>query len=116
MPAAVSSSISGEGEGIGLGEQALMHRIGRKPRGDGVGPHQFRLDRQRDPFVGQPPRGVFSRPELADTACRIGERSRDGMPAVQDAGGVAFAPRARSIPMGAIVVGPRAIPALRARL
>ena len=31
----------GRGQRIGFGQQALVHGVGRKPRGDDVGPHQF---------------------------------------------------------------------------
>ena len=32
----------GSGEGIGFGEEALMHGVGRQPRRDGVGAYQLR--------------------------------------------------------------------------
>jgi len=69
---------------MGLGEQALMHGVWRKPRRDGIRPHQFRLDRQTEAFVGKPAQGILGGKQLADLSGRVGERRRHGMPAIKD--------------------------------
>src|SRR4029077_10282762 len=74
----------GRGQGVGLGDQALMHRVRRQPCGQRIGPHQLRLDRLRDAVFGEAAYGIFRRQQAADAARGIGERRSDAVPAVQD--------------------------------
>jgi hypothetical protein len=81
------------GQGIGLGEQALMYGVRRQPGSNGVGPHQFRLDWQRDAVIGQAPCGVLRRQYFPNVPRRIGERGRHGVLAIKDDAVVAAAMR-----------------------
>ena len=72
------------GEGIGLDQQPLMHRIGREPRRDRVRPHDLRRHRQGEAFFVEPVCAVLGCEDLPDLAARIGERGRDRVPAIED--------------------------------
>ena len=72
------------GQGIGLGDQALMHGIGRQPRCERIGPHQLRLDRQRHAVLGETANRILRRQQFADAARRIGERCGDRVPAIKN--------------------------------
>ena len=86
MPSSGKVSMSGEFEGIGFGEQALMHRVRPEPLVDQVGPYDLGCDAGVDFFVGEPPGGVFGEKQLADLPCGIGKRRGDGVPAIEDHG------------------------------
>ena len=66
MPAAGKILDAGRGQGIGLGEQALMHGVGRQPRRDRVRPHHFRRDRRRDAVLGETAQRVLGRQQPAE--------------------------------------------------
>ena len=59
MPSCGRSSISGEVERLGLGQQALMHGVRPEAGVDQARPHDFRGHGKGDLVVGQPPGGVF---------------------------------------------------------
>ena len=84
------------GQGIGLGQQALMHGVRTEPLVDQARPHDFRRHAGVDIVVGEPPGGIFGQPQLANLALRIGQRRRHRVPAIQDdrpvGAGVAVAP------------------------
>ena len=58
-------------EMIGLGEQALMHRVWSKPRIDITGPYDLRRERQSDVLFAEPMDGIFREDQLANFAARI---------------------------------------------
>jgi hypothetical protein len=94
----------GRGQGIGLGEQTLVHGVGCEPRRERIGPHQLRLNRQRYAVFGEAANGVFGREQLADAARRIGQRRRDRVPAIENG-------RTAGFPAHAFTV--RGLPAMR---
>jgi hypothetical protein len=84
------------GQGIGLGQKALMHGVRPKPRVDLARPHHLRRETGVDIFLRQPPRGIFGHEKLADAPLWVGKRHRHGVPAIEDHRAVriclAFAP------------------------
>ncbi|MGY4489019.1 hypothetical protein ACVWWR_008210 [Bradyrhizobium sp. LM3.2] len=74
----------GRGQGIGLGEQALVHRVGRQQPVDLLGPDDLGRDRDCDVLVRQTPCGVLGQRQLADLPLGVGERHGDGVPAIED--------------------------------
>ena len=72
------------GQGIGLNQQALMHRIRRKSRRYCIRSHDLGRNRQCEPFVSEPACAIFGREDLAHDAAWIGERCRNRVPAVED--------------------------------
>jgi len=71
------------GQGIGLGQQALMHGIRTEPLVDQARPHDFRGHAGVDMVVGEPPRGIFGEPQFTNPALRIGQRRCHRVPAIQ---------------------------------
>ncbi len=59
MPSCGSVLDIGRGQGIGLGEQALMHGIRAEPLVDQGRPDDFRRHAGIDILVGEPLGGVF---------------------------------------------------------
>ena len=103
---------AGRRQGIALGQETLVHGVGRKPCGDDVGPDQFKIDRRRDAVIGQTARGVLGRQEPADAARGIGECGGDGVPAIEDDRSVGIAaPGARMLAAARAIAAP-----LRVRL
>ncbi len=86
MPVVGQILDGGRGQGIGLGEQSLMHGVRRELRRNRLRPHQFRRQRRLDAFLRQAPQRVFGRQQPAEVPRRIGERRRHGVPAVKDDG------------------------------
>ena len=56
----------GRGQGIGLGQQALMHGVGAEPLVDRTRPDDLGRDAGVDVFVGKPLRGVLGQQQFAD--------------------------------------------------
>ena len=50
------------GQGVGLGQQTLMHGIRAEPLVDQSGPHDFRRHRDGDVVIGKTPRRVLGEP------------------------------------------------------
>src|SRR5262249_42475190 len=75
-------------------DQPLVHRVGREPRRERIGPHHFWRDRDADAVFGEPAQRIFGRQQAANAPVGIGERGRDSVPAVQDDVIARFAPRA----------------------
>ena len=95
------------GQGIRLGQQALMHGVRAEPLVDQARPDDFRSHAGVDMVVGEAPGGIFGEPQLANPALRIGQRRRHRVPAIQHdrpvGAGVAVAPRRRAAGFGALV-------------
>ncbi|MGY4377209.1 hypothetical protein ACVWZ3_004848 [Bradyrhizobium sp. i1.3.6] len=74
----------GRGQGVGLGQQALVHGVGRQQAVDLLGPDDLGRDAGRDVFVRKPLCGVLGQRQLADLPLRVGERHGHGVPAIED--------------------------------
>ena len=61
-----------------------MHSIRTEPLVDQGRAHDLRRDAQGDVFVRQPSRGIFCQHQLVNVPPGVGERRRNGVPAVQD--------------------------------
>ncbi len=84
MPEGGSVVELGGGEGIGLGQQPVVHGVRPEPAGERVRPHDLGRDRQGDAVLGQPAGGVLGGVELADAAVGILQRRLHRVPAVED--------------------------------
>ena len=84
MPSCASVSISGEAQGIGFRQQALMHGVGTEALVDQSRPHDFRRHAGVDFVVRKTPRGIFREQQLSNMALRVGQRRRDRVPAIKN--------------------------------
>ena len=103
MPSCAISASAGAARGICFSQQALVHGVGTELCVDNVGPHQLRLERQRDAVVGEAAQRVLGREQAAEAARRVFERGLDRVPAIEDGepGCVAGA-RARRRPLATV--------------
>ena len=72
------------GQGIGLGEQALMHGVRAELLVDLARPHYFGCYAGIDIFLGKTPLGILGEEKPADPALRIGQRHRHRVPAIEN--------------------------------
>ena len=84
MPSCAISVSAGAAREFYFSQQALVHGVGAELCVDNVGPHQLRLERQRDAVVGEAAQRVLGREQAAEAARRVFERGLDRVPAIED--------------------------------
>ena len=84
MPSCAISVSAGAAREFCFSQQALVHGVGTELCVDNVGPHQLRLERQRDAVVGEAAQRVLGREQAAEAARWVFERGLDRVPAIED--------------------------------
>ena len=90
---------------VGLGQQAVMHRVGGEPPRDIVRPNDLMLRGQGDAALDQTARGVFRGQQPAHAARGIFQRSFDAVPAIENDKTVAVIAETAACPRAAAAAG-----------